>query len=184
MGTYSNFKISAENCEKAFLKFKTDYQFDDNVDVRHMENIDDAFYRFDFQPLYDDSGNIVELDTVDNEEPHGVYEFFKSIAEFVEPDSSVVIAYDGGGYYKYVFRSGACEEVIGEVVYPERKCSIGYNRAMTLLREIVEHSCTARKTHEAIEELFRLGFTDDELVNDFHFSQADVDDVVRKIEEA
>ena len=54
---------------------------------------------------------------------------------------------------------------------------------MALLHEIVEHSSVARKTNETIEELLRLGFTDDELVKDFNFSQSDVDDVVRKIEE-
>ncbi len=83
-----------------------------------------------------------------------------------------------------MFRSGACEELAGEVVYAEQENWISYGRAMVLLRGIVEHTCTARKTHEAIEELFRLGFTEDELVNIFHFSQADVDDVVQDIEEA
>ncbi len=96
MSTYSNFKISAENCEKAFLKFKSEYRLDENVDVRHMENLDDAFFRFDFQPLYDDGGNIVELDTVDNQAPDGVYGFFKVIAEFVESGSSVVVSYESG----------------------------------------------------------------------------------------
>lgn len=174
MSTYSNFEIKAENCEKAFLSFKKKYQFDDTIDVNHMECIDDALYRFDFQPIYDDDGNIVELDTVDNEEPNGLHEFFRSIAEFVENGSGVTVAYESGKYCKYVFQNGTCEELIGEVVYPERKDGITYDRAMNLLREVVEHSCTARKSFEAVEELVRIGFTDDELINDFNFCKDDV----------
>ena len=58
-----------------------------------------------------------------------------------------------------------------------------YDRAMCLIDEIIEHLCEVKRIKEAIEELFRLGFTDDELVDVFNFDKNDVDDVVSRIEE-
>ena len=60
---------------------------------------------------------------------------------------------------------------------------MSYDRAMCLLSEIIEHACVTRNTSDAIEELFRLGFTDDELKDVAGFSGNDVDAVVNKIEE-
>lgn len=179
----TNFKMKAANCPKALMSFKKFFAMDEYIKVKNMDSIDDIFCEFGFYLLYDKAGNVVDLDTIHDNAPNGIHKFFDSIAEFVENGSYVVLLYDNGLHYKYVFRKGKCEELIGEIVYPEQENGISYSRAMALLHEIVEHSCAARKTNEAIEELLRLGFTDDELVNDFNFSQSDVDDVVEKIEE-
>ena len=58
-----------------------------------------------------------------------------------------------------------------------------YDRAMCLINEFIEHLCDVKRVREVIEELFRVGFTDDELVEVFNFGKDDVSAVVDEIEE-
>ena len=58
-----------------------------------------------------------------------------------------------------------------------------YDRAMCLINEFIEHLCDVKRVREVIEELFRVGFTDDELVDVFNFGKDDVSAVVDEIEE-
>lgn len=53
-----------------------------------------------------------------------------------------------------------------------------YKRSMELLSEIVDYVSIANDTAETIEELLNMGFTSEELINDFSFSKEDVDDVL------
>ena len=54
---------------------------------------------------------------------------------------------------------------------------------MCLINEFIEHLCDVKRVREVIEELFRVGFTDDELVDVFNFGKDDVSAVVDEIEE-
>ena len=58
-----------------------------------------------------------------------------------------------------------------------------YERSMELLSEVVDYVSIANDTAETIEELLKMGFTSEELINDFSFSKEDVDDVLNDKEE-
>lgn len=49
-----------------------------------------------------------------------------------------------------------------------------YDRAMELLEAVAEYALVGNSIQEAISELISIGFTKDELVNDFYFSADDV----------
>lgn len=53
-----------------------------------------------------------------------------------------------------------------------------YKRNMELLSEVVDYVSIANDTAETIEKLLKIGFTSEELINDFSFSKEDVDDVL------
>lgn len=53
-----------------------------------------------------------------------------------------------------------------------------YERSMELLSEVIDYVSIANDTAETIEELLKIGFTSEELINDFSFSKEDVDDVL------
>lgn len=57
------------------------------------------------------------------------------------------------------------------------------NRMMTLLNQIIDHVSCARNTSETIGELVNMGFSTEELVEYFNFSQSDVDDFMEEAEE-
>ena len=57
---------------------------------------------------------------------------------------------------------------------------MSYDRAMKLLNEIVAYSCIAENTQGAIERLVNIGFTPEELVTDFQFSQNDIDEYLEE----
>ena len=57
-------------------------------------------------------------------------------------------------------------------------------RAMEILNNVVNFVSVGNDTGDTINELLKYGFEAEELVNDFHFSKADVEDVIgEKIEE-
>ena len=58
-----------------------------------------------------------------------------------------------------------------------------HERSMALLSEIIDHTSIANDTSDTIEELLKMGFTAEELVNDFSFSKEDVADVLNNEEE-
>lgn len=50
-------------------------------------------------------------------------------------------------------------------------------RMKELLNQLIDHVAVASNTSETVSELLQIGFTSEELVNEFGFSQSDVDDV-------
>lgn len=47
-------------------------------------------------------------------------------------------------------------------------------RCMELLNQVVDHTGIAHNTQEQIHELLQIGFTADELVDEFQFDRQDV----------
>lgn len=50
-------------------------------------------------------------------------------------------------------------------------------RCMELLNQIVDHVAVNRNMTETVEELLNMGFTCDELITEFNFSESDVKDI-------
>lgn len=176
----TNILIKKENITKAIEAFRK--KFDDYEDVKNgdVNRIEDVFWEFGYNIFTDDDGNIFEIDNVSSDLPDGQEEFFEAIAPFVESGSYVELKREDT-HWKFVFENGKVRRLDSEIVYYDKPMT--YDRAMCILSEIVEHTCVAKKTSEAIEHLFRLGFTDDELMDVFNFGRNDVIDVVNKIEE-
>lgn len=59
---------------------------------------------------------------------------------------------------------------------------MSHKRAMELLNSIVDYEHIARNTKDSIQHLLRMGFTEDELVNDFSHSREDVTDAAKDID--
>ena len=55
-------------------------------------------------------------------------------------------------------------------------------RAMELLNQIIDYTSIARDTEETISELLHMGFSAEELCNEFAFGQEDIDYVLNDIE--
>lgn len=51
-----------------------------------------------------------------------------------------------------------------------------HDRCMELLNAVIDHIAVAENTQTQIATLVNIGFTTDELVNHFNFSQSDIDD--------
>lgn len=172
--------IKKDNIAKAVESFIKKFDDYENVKTGDVNTIEDVFWEFGYNTITDDEGNITEIDTVSSDLPDGQEEFFEAIAPAVE-DGSFIHLKREDMHWKFVFEKGKVKRLESEIVFYDRPMT--YDRAMCLLSEIVEHTCVARKTSEAIEHLFRLGFTDDELTDVFNFGEDDVADVVSKIEE-
>lgn len=50
-------------------------------------------------------------------------------------------------------------------------------RAMELLDMVIDYVSITENISTTIQELLHIGFTEEELVNEFHFSQADIDNL-------
>lgn len=172
--------IKASDFDKAYKSTKE--FFEDSEDIRSDEwkSLEDAFADFGYNLLTNDEGDIVDLDVISSDLPDGQNAFFESIAQFVESGSYICLNREER-YWKLLFEKGECRTLESEIVYYDKPMT--YDRAMCLLSEIVDRACCANKMSEAIEYLFRLGFTDDELVDVFGFDKSDVEDVVKKVEE-
>lgn len=55
-------------------------------------------------------------------------------------------------------------------------------RAMELFNQIIDYVCVAENSHEAIKQLLAMGFTSDELIEDFGWSLTDVREVENELE--
>ena len=172
--------IKKDNIAKAVESFIKKFDDYENVKTGDVNTIEDVFWEFGYNTITDDEGNITEIDTVSSDLPDGQEEFFEAIAPAVE-DGSFIHLKREDMHWKFVFEKGKVKRLDSEIVFYDRPMT--YDRAMCLLSEIVEHTCVARKTSEAIEHLFRLVFTDDEINDVFNFGEDDVADVVSKIEE-
>lgn len=172
--------IKASDFDKAFKDAKAYFEDSENIRADEWNSLEDVFDEFGYNLLTNDAGAIVDLDVISSDLPDGQCAFFESIAKSVEDGSYVCLTRENR-HWKLVFENGKCRCLDSEIAYHDKPMS--YDRAMCLLSEIVEHTCVAKKTSEAIEHLFRLGFTDDELTDVFNFGKDDVDDVIREIEE-
>lgn len=177
----TNIFIDFENFDKAIEGFKKKFSDDESISVESVKTIDDIFDEFGYNVFSDKNGNVIEIDNISSDLPDGQELFFEAIAPAVK-DGSYVCLKREDEHWMFLFENGKARKLDSEIIYYDKPMT--YDRAMCLLSEIVEHTCTARKTNEAIEYLFRLGFTDDELTDVFNFSKNDVKSVVKKIEEA
>lgn len=172
--------IKKENITKAIESFRKKFADYEDVKTGDVNTIEDVFWEFGYNIITDDDGNITELDTVSSDLPDGQEEFFETIAPVVE-DGSFIHLKREDTHWKFVFEKGNVKRLDSEIVFYDKPMT--YDRAMCLINEIIEHLCEVKRIKEAIEELFRVGFTDDELVDVFSFDKNDVDDVVSRIEE-
>ena len=58
---------------------------------------------------------------------------------------------------------------------------IDSDRAMELLNAVIDHIAMAENTNTQLKTLFDIGFTADELVNYFSYSQSDIDDYLKSV---
>ena len=173
--------IKADNISNVIECFRKKYDDYESVKNGEVNTIEDVFWEFGYNIFTDDDGNIIEIDSVSSELPDGQEEFFEAIAPVIE-DGSYIHLKREDTYWKFVFEKGKLKRLDGEIVYYDT--SMTYDRAMCLINGIIEHLCDVKRVREVIEELFRLGFTDDELTDVFRFDKNDVDIVVNSIEEA
>ena len=172
--------IKATDFDKAFKDAKAYFEDSENVRSDDWKSLEDAFDDFGYNLLTNDAGDIVDLDVISSDLPDGQCAFFESIAEYVEEGSFICLNREDK-YWKLVFEKGKCRCLDSEIVYHDKPMT--YDRAMCLINEIIEHLCDVKRVREAIEELFRIGFTDDELTEVFNFDKDDVEVVVSEIEE-
>lgn len=172
--------IKATDFDKAFKDAKAYFEDSENVRSDDWNSLEDTFDDFGYNLLTNDSGDIVDLDVISSDLPDGQCAFFESIAEHVEHGSFICLNREDR-YWKLVFEKGKCRCLDSEIAYHDKPMT--YDRAMCLLNEIIEHLCDVKRVREAIEELFRIGFTDDELIEVFNFDKDDVEKVVSEIEE-
>lgn len=61
---------------------------------------------------------------------------------------------------------------------PERKNNMTKERCMELLNQVINHVSVAHNTKQQIYELLLIGFTADELIDEFNFDEDDVNDAL------
>ena len=90
----------------------------------------------------------------------------------------------GISFYDVVFVSEIEKmPTVNAIVIPEGQ--MNPERAMEILNNVVNFVSIGNDTKDTINELLKYGFEAEELVNDFNFSKADVEDATgEKIEEA
>lgn len=59
---------------------------------------------------------------------------------------------------------------------------LSINRCMQLLNAVVNHAETANNTKAQIQELLKIGFTENELIDTFSFDEGDVKEAAEEIE--
>ncbi len=176
----TKFLIKKENITKVIEAFRKKFEDYEDVRTEDVNTIEDVFWQFGYNIIKDDVGNITEIDNVSSDLPDGQNEFFEAIASAVE-DGSFIHLKREDTHWKFVFEKGKVKRLDSEIVFYDRPMT--YDRAMCLINEFIEHLCDVKRISEAIEELFRVGFTDDELVEVFNFDKTDVERVVSSIEE-
>lgn len=79
------------------------------------------------------------------------------------------------------FTMGCAIAWLGKSLIPEqhiekhRQATISYARAMKLLHEVVEGVTDESNMLRTIDQLFALGFTKEELVKEFHFTETEIE---------
>ena len=176
----SEIVIKSDNFQKAVDNSKEVLSSRNDLNASSYKSIEDVLDNFGYSPEFNEAGDIINIVPIDNAVADEQMDLFSSLENYIE-DGSYAIFWDDDDFWKVVIEKGKARRIDSEIVYYDKPMT--YDRAMCLLSEIVEHTCVARNKSEAIEHLFRLGFTDDELVEVFDFNMLDVFDVVEKIEE-
>ncbi len=165
------FTIKAENINKAFKATKKYLCDKDYPRIKRATDIDDIFSEFWLNAYRgNDDGDITDIDTIDNGIGEIPEDLFVGIAPFVEPGSFIEFHGDENDHYMVKFHNGQCEIITGKVIYPD-STQLSHDRMDVLLATIVDHECNVRNLDDAVENLLRLGFTDDELVNKYCFNE-------------
>jgi len=189
-GWYETFAEARDAIEEHSLsKYWASYEIqldneEENIVVYHYANC---------RPLADEfikipSGQSSNTSVTQTLKKYKIYVHFEGCIDY---DISAINEEDAKYKALSLYEEEKPEYIIDKLIHKVCDCELqrhndnamSYDRAMCLLSEIVEHTCVARNTSDAIEELFRLGFTDDELKDVAGFSGNDVDAVVNKIEE-
>lgn len=90
-----------------------------------------------------------------------------------ETHDAVIICWDGEDY-----RPVTCYDIV-----ETGKPAMTYQRAMELLNGIINHVSVAENTSTQIAELTSMGYSPEELVNNFNYSQSDIDDYLEDTED-
>lgn len=176
----SKIVIKSKDFQKATNNAKKLLVSRSDLNASSYKKIEDVLDDFGYYPEFDDAGNIINFAPIDNAVADEQMDLFSVFENYIE-DGSYAIFQDDDDFWKVIIEKDKARRIDSEIVYYDKPMS--YDRAMCLLSEIVEHTCVAKKTSEAIEHLFRLGFTNDELTDVFNFGKDDVDDVIREIKE-
>lgn len=176
----SEIVIKSDNFQKAVDNAREVLSSRSDLNASSYKSIEDVLDDFGYYPEFNEAGDIINFAPIDNAVTDEQMDLFSTFESYIE-DGSYAMFQDDDDFWKVIIEKGKARRIDSEIVYYDKPMS--YDRAMCLLSEIVEHTCVARKTSEAIEHFFRLGFTDDELVDVFNFDKADVDRVVSSIEE-
>ena len=169
----NDFQKATDNAKKLLVSRS-------DLNASSYKKIEDVLDDFGYYPEFDDAGNIINFAPIDNAVADEQMDLFSAFENYIE-EGSYAIFQDNDDFWKFIIEKGKARRIDSEIVYYDKPMT--YDRAMCLLSEIVDRACCANKTSEAIEYLFRLGFTDDELVDVFGFGKCDVEDVIKKIEE-
>ena len=176
----SKIVIKSKDFQKATDNAKKLLVSRSDLNASSYKKIEDVLDDFGYYPEFDDAGNIINFAPIDNavaDEPMDLFSVFENYIE----DGSYAIFQDDDDFWKVIIENGKARRIDSEIVYYDKPMT--YDRAMCLINEFIEHLCDVKRVREVIEELFRVGFTDDELVDVFNFGKDDVSAVVDEIEE-
>lgn len=176
----SKIVIKLDNFQKAVDNAKKVLASRSDLNASSYKTIEDVLDDFGYYPEFNDEGDIINISPIDNAVADEQMDLFSALENYIE-DGCYAMFRDDEDFWKVIIEKGKARRIDSEIAYHDKPMT--YDRAMCLLNEVVERACCAQKTSEAIEYLFRLGFTDDELIDVFEFSKNDVDDVIKKIEE-
>ncbi len=74
-----------------------------------------------------------------------------------------------------------CNVYVSKEDYAKLKKPMTRDRAMELLRVLIDNLSVAERNNDVIKHLLTIGFTEDELVVDFNFCRSDVEEVSKDI---
>ena len=57
------------------------------------------------------------------------------------------------------------------------------DRAMELINAMIDNLSVAERNNDIIQKLLNIGFTEEELINEFNFCEDDVKEVIKDMEE-
>lgn len=88
-----------------------------------------------------------------------------------------------GHYGEDVSGITKCDSFITSAAYRQLKKPMDIDRSMELLNAMIQHMHVAESNTNVIRTLLNIGFTEEELVYEFNYSEDDVRDVIEEMEE-
>lgn len=76
-----------------------------------------------------------------------------------------------------------CDSFITKEDWNKQYHPMKLSRAKELLNAMIDHLSVAERNDEVIKKLLHIGFTEDELINEFNFCEDDVKEVATEMEE-